>query len=214
MGVCVCTWSYFLLSTVCPWWSGLHNYFTYSHTSSFSLSTSLPFSNEALPHHNSSSHPFLLLPLLLRLFFFSLSSSVRPSLFSVFAYLSSSPALHPSPASVLRNHNDRLWNKGAGMVTLIMMMAVLEKWQVHRGRSVDGQCGLTSLALLSQRQRRWERKLGNSKTEDCSFLFSYFLSFRDLRPTQCPAGYAGACVGPRQSISIHFYWWGTWKRLH
>lgn len=65
------------------------------------------------------------------------------------------------------------------------------------------------------------RKLGNSITGDCPpppifFPFSV-LPFsvspvrsilKDWGPTQCAAGYTGACVGPRQSISIHFYWWG------
>lgn len=87
MCVCIlyCAENYFLHSTICPWWSGLHNYFTYSHTSSsFSLHLS-SFHNHTFPHHNSSPHPIILL-----FFFSSLFSSVRPSLFSVSAYLSSS----------------------------------------------------------------------------------------------------------------------------
>lgn len=94
--VCVCSWGYFLHSTICPWWSGLYNYFTYSHTSSLLLSTSLrsPITLFLIiiPHHTSSSSstPFLF-------FLSSLHSSVRPSLFSVSAYLSSSPVLPSWP---------------------------------------------------------------------------------------------------------------------
>lgn len=62
---------------------------------------------------------------------------------------------------------------------------------------------------------RWERKLAVTVTENGSFLFSgcvFFFLFRDLRLTQCAVGYTRACVGPRQSISIHFYWWGAHER--
>lgn len=58
-----------------------HNYFTYSHTYSTSLASPITLFP---PHHDSSSHPFLLL-----VFLSSLFSSVCPSLFSVSAYLSS-----------------------------------------------------------------------------------------------------------------------------
>lgn len=110
MYVCV-SFSYFLHSTICPWWSGLHNYFSlFSHILTFSHHLS-PFPNHSFPHHNSSSHPFLLLRRL-RFVFSTLVSSVHPSLLSVSAYLSSSPVLCPGLASVLRRHNDCLWNRG------------------------------------------------------------------------------------------------------
>lgn len=113
MCVCVCVspFSYFLHSTICPWWSGLHNYFSlFSPLLTFSHHLS-PFPNHTFPHHNSSSHPFLLLRRL-RFVFSTLVSSVHPSLLSVSAYLSSSPVLCPGLASVLRSRNDCLWNKG------------------------------------------------------------------------------------------------------
>lgn len=91
------------------------------------------------------------------------------------------------------------------MVTLIMMMVMLAKWQECRG----AECSVSALAHLicpPVPASEWERKLVNSRTEDCSFLFSCFFStpfsFRDLRAdTMCCGLHWGLCG----SQAIHLY---------
>lgn len=62
------------------------------------------------------------------------------------------------------------------MVTLIMMMVVLGKWRERQGaeHSLSVWAHLTCSPVPAS---EWERKLVNSKTEDCSFLFSCCLFF-------------------------------------
>lgn len=104
----------------------------------------------------------------------------------------------PNPAPVLRGCNDRLWNKGGVMVTLIMMMVVMAKWRLWLWGagpvSVDSPC-------LS-----WHQSGNRLKAEFGHFL--YFLWSRPVRSTlqdspstQCAAGYTGACVGSEQALS-------------
>lgn len=65
------------------------------------------------------------------------------------------------------------------MVTLIMMMVVLVKRRERAGGEAEHSLSAWAhLACSPAPTSEWERKLANSKTEDCSFLFfsSFFLS--------------------------------------